>query len=665
MLNDNSEPAKIMLEEVYRPPEEVRKFIYKVYTKFIKWRSLKEQVYKQFNNSSIIPYLQESRQKFWGYLPLTYDVDTPQFFFPETRNQIISILSKAANLRIKPSFEGVEGFDMVKATILHDLFEYYQRGANRKVENFWQFLYTVINGTCVTFVAYNNKKRKVKRVTMHDPDTGKTKYEEDKLDESEVKETIVNLEDIYIPKMWEVNIQEQDEIIWRTLMKWSDFKDSFKNYSNADVVVPGSQFADMSIFSDFLSYDVRGQDFVEVIRYFNAPLDQYAIIANGVLLNPLVNEEGLEEIAPLPWNHKKLPFAKTIFEPIDATFFFGMPLAQKVKAPQDAINRLWELVLDREQRSVAAPIITNDPSAEMGIEFKAGRIYQVQADVNQYKELQVSPTSASTWNAMTTLQGVIQSTGSGGMGQILSSRQPRSASEKSLESQRQQETTGLYWLFYQDLLEQKVWLILENMIQFYTAEKTEKILGSEKFYKILPITDVDLRGGGRGNREIRITDNPHQSEELQQESYLRSMFRKEKVEIIEVTPKALRDLKFDIKLKFEQENTPETERALFLDYIKTVVGLFGQSGILDFKKTYFRIAEKFNENPSDLVNEQVIAQYEQERFGIQPAQNINTPTVDAIKSRQTGQQFGASGPGQRMVNEGVSQNNLMQNIPGK
>lgn len=662
---------KILLEEFYKPSEEIRKFIYDVYSKYLKWRNLKEQNYKQFNNSNLISYIQEARQKFWGYIPLSYDTDTPQFFFPETRNQIISILSKIANLRVKPSFEGVEGFDVVKATILSDLFEFYMRGSNRKIDNFWQFLYTVINGTCVVFVAYKNKKRNIRKIVYHDPDTGKTKYRKDEVDDSDVKEVIVNLEDLFIPKIWEPSIQEQDEIIWRTLMKWSDFQNAFKNYSNVSYVIPGSQFSDSSIFSDFLSYDIRGGDFVEVIKYFNAPEDKYAIIANGVLLNTIKNENEEEDISPLPWNHKVLPFAKTIFEPLDTNFFFGMPLAQKIKHPQEAINRLWELMLDREQRSVAAPIITNDPSVETGIEFKAGRVYQVQGDVNSYKELNVSPTSGSFWNAMNVLDTVIQRTGSGGNLPLVYGKQPRSASEAAINAQRMRETSGLYFLFYQDLLEQKTWLILQNMIQFYTSGKVEKIIGDKKFLKVLALTNVELNGGGIGNHEIRITNKISSPEELRNESYMRSLLRKEKVEIIEVTPDALRDMKFDIKIKFEQENAPETERALFLDYIKTVMALFGQTGILDPKKVYFRLAEKFNENPADLVNDNVISEYELERFGIsgvaqQPPQineslANNTPFVNSVNSMIRNRGVSSAGPAQRMMNQGLLNEDIFNN----
>jgi len=678
----SKQQERYFLESIYKPSQEIQEFIFEVYDKYIKWRALRNQVYKQFNNQTLLDFLDDARKKFWGTIPLSYDNDTPRFMMPDTRNEIIKILAKIANLKMKPHFDGVEGFDAVKATILKDLVEYWRRGANRKLSNFWQFLYNVENGTVVVCVAYKNRLRKVKDVTMYDPYTGETKYKEDELDESDVEEEIINLEDLYIPKIWEPDIQKQEEVIVRTLLKWSDFKNAFKGYSNIDYVIPGSQFADASIFADFLSYDVRGGDFVEVIRYYNAFRDRYAIIANGVLLNPIKSaDDKKEEIAPLPWNHKKLPFAKTIFEPIDANFFYGMPLAEKVRSPQEALNKMMELLLDRERRSIAAPIITNDPNVEEGLELKPGRIYQVNTDVNQYKELPISGSSPSAWNTITTLQGIIAATGSGGVGYpVLPSRQPRSATEKAILAQQQEEMSGLYYLFYQDLLEQKVWLAVKNMIQFYTSKKVEDVLGSKKFYKILSLSEVDLLEGGIGNRELRITDKPSRPEELYKESYLRSLLKKERVEIIEVTPKALQKLQFDIKISFETEQSPENERLIYLDFITRLMSLFGQTGLLSPKKLLYRIIEKFGESVSDFVDEQLISEYEKERFGFtskQPQQQLQPPNAPEAQGyrgeegaspltnylqRQRGMMYGAEGPGQQMVNQGITGTNILRNI---
>jgi hypothetical protein len=315
-------------------------------------------------------------------------------------------------------------------------------------------------------------------------------------------------------------------------------------------------------------------------------------------------------------------------------------------------------MLEREIRSVSAPIITTDPNVELGLEFKPGRIYQVGADVNQYKELQINPASASYWNALTSLQGIINRSGSGGTSPIMPSRQPRSATEKAGEFQREKEAAGLYYLFYEDLMEQIAWLVIQNMIQFYTAKKTEKILGSRKFHKVLNMIDVQLAKGGMGNRYVRITDTPATANELKDEAWYRSMFKKERAEIIEVSPKTLRQMKFDIKIEFEPDESPDSDRAMFIDFTKTLVGLFGPYGLLDPKKMLFRTIEKFGENISDYIPDNLVSEYEQERFGmpVNPMMGMpmgGTPEVNKYTQANIGQQFGAQGPATRQNNEGI------------
>jgi hypothetical protein len=653
---------KLRLEDVYKPSREVQEEIFDVYEKFIRWRSLREQPYKQFDMQPMSIYLQRAREKFWGFLPISHDDDAPQFFFPETRNQIIGILSKIANMKMKAMFQGVKGFDIVKSTVLKDLFEHWKRATNEKIKSFWNYLYTVVNGTCVVFVAYRDRERTVRSITEYDPHTGESKWEERDIDDSEIVEELVNLEDFYVPKIWEPDLQDQEEVIWRTLIKFSDFKNAFAGYELVDTVIPGMQFADTSIFSQFLSYDVRGGDFVEVIRYFNAPKDKYMIICNGVLMNPVKLAGAKDQVvSPLPWNHKQLPFAKTVFEPIDPTFFYGMPLAMKVKYPQNALNMMWSLLLEREMKSVSAPILTNDPAMELGLEFRAGKIYQVQTDPEKgYRELTIAPASSSFWNSLESLDAILARTGSGGTTPQQIGRQPNSATAKAQQAQQEAETAGFYTLFYQDLLEQVAWLVMENMIQFYTADKTKETLGKKQFNKILSLVNVELVGGGTGNREIRITDHPSSSKDLNKESYDRSLFHKERVEIIEVTPEAVRALKFDIKIEFDQEESPQQEKAMYMDFVLTIMKLFGQqdpnnpqSALIDPKKVLFRLLDKFGENASDFIPDTLIKAYQDERFGFHDdnAAKLSPGALKAVNDvnqAMRGMQNGAGGPAAQM-----------------
>ena len=64
--DDPALKGKYILEEFYKPSEDVLKHIYSVYDKYIKWRALKEMNYKWFNNNTLNNYLDESRKKILG-----------------------------------------------------------------------------------------------------------------------------------------------------------------------------------------------------------------------------------------------------------------------------------------------------------------------------------------------------------------------------------------------------------------------------------------------------------------------------------------------------------------------------------------------------------------------------------------------------------------------
>ena len=55
---------------------------------------------------------------------------------------------------------------------------------------------------------------------------------------------------------------------------------------------------------------------IEVIKEYDMILDEYTIVANAVWLNP-VGQGKDQKRAPMPFNHKLMPFGWTIWKAID------------------------------------------------------------------------------------------------------------------------------------------------------------------------------------------------------------------------------------------------------------------------------------------------------------------------------------------------------------
>lgn len=637
---------KIMLEDRYIPPKEIIEFISEVYWKYNTWKINIDSTLDQFNNDSLRNWLSDSRKKFWGFIPVNFDKDRPNFFVHETRIQILNALSKIAGLKQVPVFDGIEGLDKVLSIALNDIYDYYQRTENQKMKNILQYLYAIENGTVVVFNGLSVLNKKQRNITRYDIATGEVSFKKKDVKDIKIKETIVPLEDFVVPKIWEPDIQEQNELIWRTIMKKRDFKAMFGGYENSEYVYPGNQFSDQSFVQRLFSPLIFTGDFIEVIRYFDVIKDRFGIIANGVLLNPVGKEH--DQISPLPTNKKILPFAKTVFEYLDPMFFYGMSLPQKVKSPQEAINTMMEFLIDRENKSINAPILTTDLNIEDGtdLEYKANKVYRV--GTTDFKELKPSAPTADYFQTISQLENIMMKTGQSSPVSFLPTRQPKSASENLIQARNQSEISGLNVVFFQDLLEQKAYLILSLFLQFYTSSKIKKILGRKKFDNIISLEHIDLHSGGLGKRITRFTDKPHSNIDLAREAILKSMTEKEKIEIIEISPDALEDLDFDIKINFEMEKTPEIERALFNDFLQALIQVDslsvqkGEKSSLDPVKIEMRLFEKWGENPSDYLDDDIVYDdYEslygqkkkQEQSGAGGFTNPNQPQINELLNR--------------------------------
>lgn len=384
-------------------------------------------------------------------------------------------------------------------------------------------------------------------------------------------------------------------------MTWSDFKRHYSMYPLSRVVRPGTMLSEESLFASLIDKSIFNSEKIEILNYYNTEEDEYGIIANGVFLNPVLSKQRKSRVSPLPWNHKELPFAKTIYRPTSPPLFWGASLMHLAKDEIDAYNEIIEMSLDRIYKAINPPIITTDYSVPQGLKLKSGELYTARGE---FKEIKMDPLDPSVWNVGALLQNQIERTSTPAISPSAPTRQPKSAMENLLRQQRELQSHQLQKLFFQDLLEQKVWLLIQNAIQFLTTESIKKKLG-KVFEKTLFIDDIQTPVG-ISSLEIRVKQSPQlkSPQELRGESILKSLANKKRVEIIEISIEALRDLKFDIGIKFDLENTPELKKALFMEFVKTIMSLFPSQ--IDPNKLLIRLFEIYNENPADYLPTQAI-----------------------------------------------------------
>ena len=626
MPNNNNE--KIVLEKIKRFTDEEIEVISEVYDKYYRWRSIHSTAFKELGGKTIREYVSEARDKFYGVIPLNTEFELTGrkiFFTQEFRNAVKKVITYVANLALNPQFYGIEGFDVELSSLLNALYKYLYRSTEDKIRNLIQYWQCTIDGTIVVYVDAHYKSKKYKDIKYFDAQTYKIEFEEIEHKFFEKEERIVNLDDFFFPKIYETNIQKQEEVIERVYMRWPEFKRKFGKYPNAQYVFPGSSLSPDSLISNLMDKTLLSEEKVEVLKYYNSAKDEFVVIANGVWINPVKRGNKYTK-SPLPWNHKKLPFAYTVYDPISNNFFYGASIVHQVKSPIEALENLIEMSLERIWKAINPPVITADPSiTEEGFRLEGGKIiYSPLPDT--WREIPMSTLDPNVWNMNVFLQGLTDKVVSPLIPFTTPTRQPKSAAENLLRQQAIQQSFTLPKLFYQNLLEQKAYLQIKNILQFISSFDIQKIVGERKFRNILRVNEVPTPTG-ISNVEIRIVDEESvlgSPEELRREKLLRALRNRENIEIIEVSSQMLRDLDFDIAIRFDLEQTPQVQKALFMEFVQLLLQMFPE--IIDKRKAAVRLFEIWNESPGDWLAEGVF----ENLLGTKPVEAGTLPFTEMI-----------------------------------
>lgn len=600
--------TKVRPEDLWQPHDEELNFVGEAYNDFYTYRNYRSGTIRQLQFRSFEDYLRISRELFWNAnISTSEDLANIglEFSIPFTRKEVMDFLSRMVSLGIKPRLSG-DALDGYGLRVLNGLYQRWRFKSNDRVEKFWQVLYGLVNGTTCVYVGYNNDKRTQRFLDSYDPTTGDFSISrKDQKYWNDVETSIIPLENVYLKKIFERNIQKQGRIIIKEQLDLSDFRDQYKQYPGAMDVQVGSRIAEDSLYFRLLGGSgVTTANKVEVLKVYDTDKDQYGIIANGRLLNRLGRGKRFE-VSPNPFSHKMMPFAWSIAEPIDEKFAYGLSTPFKVKDPHKILNTQYVMLLERELRSIDKPVLSSDLETPEII-YGQKRVIPV-TDVNAYKEMDLSPASSDYFTTMNSVQQLMTGLAQGGMSQIVPSIQPKSAAEVDSMNQAKQQAMGGSLVMYYDLIRQEILLALKTMLQFYPVDKYSK---EERIIRNIVVPDQALTSGGTGNLEIRIVKDKQDPIKLFYEAIERSIANGKMTEIIEAPIEVVQNLEFQINgIDLEPETTSEMKKAVYTSQVLLpLIQNWGQTGLIDPAKTLLRFLEKSNEAPQDYVTDQALPQ---------------------------------------------------------
>lgn len=652
MATTSEKINKVSLENLRKPSDTEFDVISKTYEDYYKYRAQRDGCTDQFQGRQLEQFLTVSRESFWNSV-VTPSNDLSALNLNLTigfiRKEVWDFVSRLISQDFKGKMDG-ENLDQFGVKVLQAIYDKWRFKSNDKVEKFWQVLYGVVNGTVCEYVGYNNAKLKRRYLREYDKASGGYKVEEkDDYFYNDVWVEIAPLEDIYLSKTWERDIQRQGKLIWRNQMAWRDFKRDYHTFDNAEYVYPGNEMAEDSLYFRLLKGSgVTSFDMVEVLKTYDVIEDTYTIVANGVWLNPM--GKGSDQArSPMPFNHKMMPFGWTIFKAIDEKFAYGMSLPFELKDYQKILNVSMTMLVEQELRAIDPPILSSDFEAP---EFIHGQHKVIPVnDTNAYKLMDTKEGSAAFFNMVNGLQTLMSSQAQGGTQSVTPTKQPKSAREILGLQQQLQQALGNSLLMYYNLLRQEMMLVVKTALQFYPTNKFADV--NNRIIRAIKIPHTALTGGGVGSLVVRFVKNKQDDLISYFESIEESMKNGRQTEIIEAPIDVVKDLDFivsDIKLVPAQSN--ELERQSYMDNIITpMINIWIPAGLADPSKVMLQWLQKFGEHPADFVSDKVLPQM-MTQWGndfklIMPKQDTkqgaNGPQSGNIQQSNNGTQFGNSG----------------------
>lgn len=392
-------------------------------------------------------------------------------------------------------------------------------------------------------------------------------------------------------------------------MKFSDFKVEFNGWPEAKYVAPGGNLYDQTFFANLVSDIVRyeNSELVEVIRYYNRDADQFIILANGVWVNPLPKNV----VSPLPFNHKELPFWGFVFEPFASDFFWGKSLPDKMKDEQDAINGLYNQMIDQGFISANPPILSGSPDAIDDPDLTPGKINYVGGDIGQIQQLQLAAPNPSLFNLINLLHTSLEqsSVSAQQSGQVGGGQETATAVRQAASSAARAFTLFLTFIFHG--YKRKGQLRAQNILQFLTSPQLlTRYLGDgkdEEFqeaFQPFNVKNATLSTGQTGTRIIQMVGSQKElGDKYANRLKERAELEPRGIEKVYITPSYIREFSFDVEVipGSTINESPEVKQALAVQFNQAVMMMFPD--LINRQALFDDFLEVFEKDKTRLKNQ--------------------------------------------------------------
>jgi hypothetical protein len=382
----------------YNPTQKQIEVINRAYLRFNDMKEERDKSRREFDGRTLTEYVKDNQDAYNGIVP--DDVrDSKQdwqslIFDNKTRGKVKAIISLVVAQVPYLSIIGETEKDHEYARDMWDVFDFTHRKEMGSYQTYKQSLSCSVKGTVIVEEYYEEIKKKIKEITKVDQSTGKVTSKKKTIIEGgagSVKSRIFPLL-LFYPNENYAEIKE--DCCTLSYMTMERFLEKYGHYEYSKYAGEGVKEGEIDQL-EYKSIDQDKLNVIEILKYYNEIKDEFVILANGVWLNPQGEKD--DEICPLPYHHKRLPFIKTVYELADEECFYGKAMPDLMAGEQETINAILRMMIDQEILSINKPIVLGQGAELESYNLYPGKVTTITEDANQMKEIDISGAEQSSF----------------------------------------------------------------------------------------------------------------------------------------------------------------------------------------------------------------------------------------------------------------------------
>jgi hypothetical protein len=464
---EEEEKKEENIEELeYNPTDKQVEVINRIWYRFTKMQEERDKERDEFDERTITEYVNDNVSAYNGIIAKeikeTKEPWQSLIYNQKTRGKVKAVVSMIAAGRPFINLIGKTQADQKDAEDMRLVFEDSHLEESGQFKLYLQALSACNKGTVIVEEGYEEIKKEEKFITGFDFQTGKAitkKKTVIKGGAGKVYARIVPLLNFY-PN--ENCADLRHDCIVLEYFKEEAFNAKYGKYAEAKYVKSGIYLDNIENIK-YKSVGEDKKDVIEVMKYYNEDIDEFIILANGVWLNP----QNEDEVCPLPFNHKCLPFVKSVYELADEELFYGKAMPDIMAGEQDTINALLRMTVDQEVLSIHKPILLGQGTELTSYQMFPGKTFNVSGDIEQVREMDISGTQNSTFQVLEWLDKKSDVNTAVGANTMGIHQGKKTAKEATLLDDNSKRLSGNFAVFIEELLKQRAVLRIQNISQFY------------------------------------------------------------------------------------------------------------------------------------------------------------------------------------------------------